>query len=184
MSFTWNPRLVKTPTPIMSAMTTAVAVDAVTRFELPLLAGIIWLLATWEPVYRFRPFVAPSRERIRRSTHARSTPDDLENPKARSASEAAISLRQTMQVLQGRAAQHVAGQGEAAADCGGRPRSRCRIPVVVTKLPACNSLRAPRSAPCSVRATPTSCPHRAFKTYNMNRPMAVALEPQTPQIRC
>ena len=108
--------------------------------------------------------MAPSRERIRRSTHARSTPDDLENPKARSASATAIALRQTMQVLQGRAAQHVAGQGEAAADCGVRPRSRCRIPVVVTKLPACNSLRAPRSAPCSVRATPTSCPHRALKT--------------------
>jgi len=69
-----------------------------------------------------------------------------------------------MQVLQGRAAQHVAGQREAAADCGVRPRSRCRIPVVVTKLPACNSLRAPRSAPCSIRATPTSCPHRALKT--------------------
>ena len=69
-----------------------------------------------------------------------------------------------MQVLQGRAAQHVAGQREAAADCGVRPRSRCRIPVVVTKLPACNSPRAPRSAPCSVRATPTSCPHRALKT--------------------
>src|SRR5262252_4390527 len=48
MSFTWNPRLVKTPTPIMSAMTiaVAVAVDTVARFELPLLAGIIRLLAT------------------------------------------------------------------------------------------------------------------------------------------
>ena len=86
-----------------------------------------------------------------------STPDDLENPKARSASEAATALRQTMQVLQGRAPQHVAGQREAAADCGVRPRSRCRIPVVVTKLPACNSLRVPRSAPCSL-------PHRALKT--------------------
>ena len=43
MSFTWNPRLVKTPTPIMSAMTiaVAVAVDTVARFELPLLAGVI-----------------------------------------------------------------------------------------------------------------------------------------------
>jgi hypothetical protein len=101
--------------------------------------------------------VAPSRERIRRSTHARRTPYDLENPKARSASEAATALRQTMQVLQGRAPQHVAGQREAAADCGVRPRSRCRIPVVVTKLPACNSLRVPRSAPCSL-------PHRALKT--------------------
>jgi hypothetical protein len=40
---------VKTPTPIMSAMTiaVAVAVDTVARFELPLLAGIIDLLATW-----------------------------------------------------------------------------------------------------------------------------------------
>ena len=113
-----------------------------------------------------------------------STPDDLENPKARSASDAAIALRQTMQVLQKRASQHVAGQREAAADCGVRPRSRCRIPVVVTKLPACNSLRAPRSAPCSVRATPTSSPIALSKLYNMNRPMAVALEPQTPQIRC
>jgi hypothetical protein len=49
MSFTWNPRLVKTPTPIMSAMTiaVAVAVDTVARFELPLLAGIIDLLAKW-----------------------------------------------------------------------------------------------------------------------------------------
>jgi hypothetical protein len=47
MSFTWNPRLVKTPTPIISAMTIAVAVDTVARFELPLLAGIIIeLLAT------------------------------------------------------------------------------------------------------------------------------------------
>src|SRR5690349_4055693 len=46
MSFTWNPRLVKTPTPIMSAMTiaVAVAVDTVARFELPLLAGIIGYL--------------------------------------------------------------------------------------------------------------------------------------------
>jgi hypothetical protein len=49
MSFTWNPRLVKTPTPIMSAMTiaVAVAVDTVARFELPLLAGIIDYLAAF-----------------------------------------------------------------------------------------------------------------------------------------
>jgi hypothetical protein len=61
MSFTWNPRLVKTPTPIISAMTIAVAVDTVARFELPLLAGIIIeLLATWEPAYHCRSFVAPS----------------------------------------------------------------------------------------------------------------------------
>src|SRR5215468_2576951 len=58
MSLTWNPRLVKTPTPIMSAMTMAVAVDAVARFELPLLAGIIGYLPPWEPAYRCRPFVA------------------------------------------------------------------------------------------------------------------------------
>jgi hypothetical protein len=41
----------------MSAMTiaVAVAVDTVARFELPLLAGIIRLLATWEPAYRCSP---------------------------------------------------------------------------------------------------------------------------------
>jgi hypothetical protein len=53
MSFTWNPRLVKTPTPIMSAMTiaVAVAVDTVARFELPLLAGIIDYLPRGEPAF-------------------------------------------------------------------------------------------------------------------------------------
>ena len=43
MSLTWKPRLVKTPTPIMSAMTiaVAVAVDTDRRAGMPLLAGII-----------------------------------------------------------------------------------------------------------------------------------------------
>jgi hypothetical protein len=85
----------------MSAMTMAVAVDAVARFELPLLAGIIGYLPRGSLLIVAGPLwsqVVPSRERIRCSTHARSTPDDLENPKARSASEAAIALRQTMQV--------------------------------------------------------------------------------------
>jgi hypothetical protein len=43
MSFTWKPRLVNTPTPIMSAMTiaVAVAVDTIAGLELPLLAGVI-----------------------------------------------------------------------------------------------------------------------------------------------
>src|SRR3979409_1887480 len=56
MYVTWNARRLKTPTPIISAMTIAVAVDTVARFELPLLAGIIIeLLATWEPAYHCRP---------------------------------------------------------------------------------------------------------------------------------
>src|SRR5262249_18722769 len=66
MSFTWKPRLVKTPTPIMSAMTiaVAVAVDTVARFELPLLAGIIRLLATWEPAYRCSPLCPQAGKRF------------------------------------------------------------------------------------------------------------------------
>src|SRR5215469_4515077 len=58
MSLTWNPRLVKTPTPIMSAMTTAVAVDAVARFALPLLAGIIGYLPRESLLIVAGPFVA------------------------------------------------------------------------------------------------------------------------------
>src|SRR5215471_3121482 len=58
MSLTWNPRLVKTPTPIMSAMTTAVAVGAVARFELPLLAGIIGYLPRESLLIVAGPFVA------------------------------------------------------------------------------------------------------------------------------
>src|SRR5215467_3209037 len=66
MSFTWNPRLVKTPTPIMSAMTiaVAVAVDTFARLELPLLAGIIRLLATWEPAYRCTPLCPQAGKRF------------------------------------------------------------------------------------------------------------------------
>src|SRR5262249_58518802 len=66
MSFTWNPRLVKTPTPIMSAMTiaVAVAVDTFARLELPLLAGIIRLLATWEPAYRCSPLCPQAGKRV------------------------------------------------------------------------------------------------------------------------
>jgi hypothetical protein len=56
---------VKTPTPIMSAMTiaVAVAVDTVARFELPLLAGIIRLLATREPAYRCSPLCPQAGKR-------------------------------------------------------------------------------------------------------------------------
>src|SRR5262249_43138112 len=66
MSFTWNPRLVKTPTPFMSAMTiaVAVAVDTFARLELPLLAGIIRLLATWEPAYRCSPLCPQAGKRF------------------------------------------------------------------------------------------------------------------------
>ena len=51
------------------------------------------------------------------------------------------------------------GKGRWRLDCGVRPRSRCRIPVVVTKLPACvcgplltlltfHAPRSRKSAPC------------------------------------
>src|SRR5262249_61146827 len=66
MSFTWNPRLVKTPTPIMSAMTiaVAVAVDTVARFELPILAGVIRVIVTWEPAYCCSPFCPPAGQKV------------------------------------------------------------------------------------------------------------------------
>jgi hypothetical protein len=75
MSFTWNPRLVKTPTPIMSAMTiaVAVAVDTVARFELPLLAGVIGYLPNARgrnsrPTWKFpsEGTVGNSNDRLRR----------------------------------------------------------------------------------------------------------------------
>src|SRR5215471_270131 len=46
MSFTWNPRLVKTPTPTMSATTIAVAVTVVTVGRTALLAVTLMLRPT------------------------------------------------------------------------------------------------------------------------------------------
>src|SRR5262249_61898180 len=89
MSFTWNPRLVKTPTPIMSAMTiaVAVAVDTVARFELPILAGIIRLLVTWEPAYRCRPLCPQAGKRFpgeKNSTQAERELSRFRDRRARS----------------------------------------------------------------------------------------------------
>src|SRR3954468_18601575 len=111
MSFTWNPRLVKTPTPIISAMTIAVAVDTVARFELPLLAGvIIELLAPWEPAYHCRPLWPQAgkkvsrREKIRRSIHARARP--------------AISKTRKLAPLCSRGAQHATPAAFTMGDGG------------------------------------------------------------------